>query len=372
MVKMLRILFILLLLSTIYYQPSTAYAGGPGTAAASFLNIGMGVRAAGMGGAFTGIADDANAIYYNPSGLVQLKVKELTAIHTTWLTGVESQYLGFATSIGEESAFGLSGTYLHTEDIERDILGEELGVFRDYYENVNLSYARAITQNLSLGGTLKWIYGSLAEHEASTYGLDVGLLYKTSAKGLSLGLSAQNIGGGMTFIEEEDPLPLNLKFGIGYRPIKNLVLGLNVTKPNTTDRLRLGLGSEYTIAKILSLRAGFSQKGDDEFSGLTAGAGINLFGLQLDYAWVPYGELGETNRYSLLLRLDTSAPTQPLVKDEGDYTRDKTTLHFLWSCQDSESGIGCYQYALGTSPGKADIVPWTETEVRGQRTGVIG
>jgi hypothetical protein len=346
--------------------PLTAHADGPGTAGAAFLNIGMGTRASGMGGAFTGISDDASAIYYNPAGLTQLRMKELSLLHTRWLGDVEAQYLGLATPFGEESAFGISGTYLHTEDIERDILGEEKGIFQDYYKNLALSYARAITRDLSIGGTLKWIHGSLAEYGATTYGLDMGFLYTTPLRGLTLGATIQNLGWGMKFIEEEDPLPLNFRFGLGYRPIEEIILGLDLRSPLGGGRSHLGLGGEYRIAKILNLRAGFSQKGDDEFPGLTCGVGIELFGLRLDYAWVPYGDLGETGRYSLLLRLDTSPPSKPLIKDEGEFTKSRDTLHFSFSSEDPESGIEGYRYGLGREPGKVDVVPWRTIRDRGE------
>lgn len=82
-----------------------------------------------MGGAFTGIADDVSAIYYNPAGLIRLRTNELSLFHISWLVDIEAHYLGLGIPFGEESAFGLSTTFLHTQDIERDILGEKTGVF---------------------------------------------------------------------------------------------------------------------------------------------------------------------------------------------------------------------------------------------------
>ena len=43
-----------------------------GTTASKFLSVGIGPRANSMGGAFTSIANDASAMYWNPAGIAQL------------------------------------------------------------------------------------------------------------------------------------------------------------------------------------------------------------------------------------------------------------------------------------------------------------
>ena len=71
-------------------------AGDPGTTVADFLNIGIGARASGMGGAFTGLADDASAIYWNPGGLTQLQRPETMGMYTVWLADTSYQFVGGA------------------------------------------------------------------------------------------------------------------------------------------------------------------------------------------------------------------------------------------------------------------------------------
>lgn len=63
--------------------------------------------------------------------------------------------------------------------------------------------------------------------------------------------------------------------------------------------------------------------------------------------------------YSDTIILDTTAPTTPVVTDDGVNTKSRTTLHASWSSLDSESGIAEYQYAIGTSKGATNVVPWT-------------
>ncbi len=61
------------------------------------------------------------------------------------------------------------------------------------------------------------------------------------------------------------------------------------------------------------------------------------------------------------IAVDTSAPTAPVVTDDGAYTTDVTSLHATWTGSESESGIDEYQYAIGTSMGGNNIVDWTST-----------
>lgn len=56
---------------------------------------------------------------------------------------------------------------------------------------------------------------------------------------------------------------------------------------------------------------------------------------------------------------DATAPTVPIVTDDGAYTRSQNSLHASWTCADPESGITEYAYAIGTSPGATDVVAWT-------------
>jgi hypothetical protein len=59
--------------------------------------------------------------------------------------------------------------------------------------------------------------------------------------------------------------------------------------------------------------------------------------------------------------MDTTPPTKPTVTIPGPLTKDKTTLSASWTSRDPESGVASYQYAIGTSPGASDVIPFTPT-----------
>src|ERR1041384_41659 len=82
-----------------------------GTSGAQFLKIGAGARPTAMGDSFVGVADDINAIYFNPAGLSLLDRPELTAMHTQYFEGFKYEFGAFAapTTVG---TFGFSAATL--------------------------------------------------------------------------------------------------------------------------------------------------------------------------------------------------------------------------------------------------------------------
>src|SRR5262249_47352684 len=101
---------------------SRAWAFGSdevGTSGAAFLKIGPGARPAAMGEAFTGVADDIHAIYYNPAGLALLKKPELTAMHMQWFQSINYEFAAFAYPTEKYGTWGFAVSDLHTDNIDR-------------------------------------------------------------------------------------------------------------------------------------------------------------------------------------------------------------------------------------------------------------
>jgi len=69
--------------------------------AAPYLRMGVGARALAMGGAFTAIADDATAAYWNPAGLTKIENIEATFMYSANMS-VDRQfnYFGYAHWLG--------------------------------------------------------------------------------------------------------------------------------------------------------------------------------------------------------------------------------------------------------------------------------
>jgi long-subunit fatty acid transport protein len=98
-----------------------------GTTAASFLSIGVGARALGMGGAYVSAADDATAMYWNPSGMARMSRPQALFSHTRWIFDVRLGYAGVAVPAGRFGTIGASAVFLTMDEMERTTIQEPEG-----------------------------------------------------------------------------------------------------------------------------------------------------------------------------------------------------------------------------------------------------
>ena len=267
------------------------YAGGPGTTAANFLKIGVGARATAMGGAFTALADDSTSLYWNPAGLAQMKAGELSATYNLWFEDIRQGYLGMGfPSLG--GTLGLAANYVDMGTLEgRDEAGNPTGNFTASDLELMVGYAKKISPKLSFGFGAGIIQDTIAEDKKSAFLANVGLLTEVS-KPLFLGFAVQNLGSQLG----SDPLPLTARLGLALKR-SPFMIALDLVKP-TDDDTYYCAGAEWWIEKIVALRVGYKSN-QDAGSGFTAGLGFKVATVDLDYAYVAYGDLGNTHRISL-------------------------------------------------------------------------
>ncbi len=182
-------------------------------------------------------------------------------------------------------------------------MGNSLGDFSAHYAAYSLAYGRKFTDQLSLGVTGKLIDAKISDVSAKAYAADLGSLYQMNEK-IQLAATVTNIGSKLTFTDQGDSLPLAFHLAGAYRPERHWILAFESLchKTGKVDG-RLGLGWEPFEA--ISLRIGYKTDTTKELSalaGLTLGLGVHLFGQEFAYAWLPYGDLGSTQYFSLHLR----------------------------------------------------------------------
>lgn len=290
-----------------------------GTSGAQFLKLGAGARAGAMGDSFSAMADDASAAYYNPAGLYQLTGSQILGAHTAYFQGMNYEVMQFAYPFGRQEkfsrhTFALGVYYLSVDRIERRVSDttDPLGTFGAGDGAYSLSYAYAVSRQLGLGVTAKLISQSLDTYHASAFAADAGALYKLNPDGampLSLAFVLRNAGSRPRFAgRESDPLPTSQTVGLGLQVIPGR-LNLNVEGTKYRDTGTHGaLGVEYlhpfTDNVSGAFRAGYNSQHNNisGINGLTLGTGINFYKATFDFAWLPFGNLGNTFRYSLLIK----------------------------------------------------------------------
>ncbi len=305
--------------------PALAASSAAGTSGAQFLKLGAGARAGAMADAFTAIADDAFAAYYNPAGLARLQKSQLGGAHSALFQGVSYQSLAFVVPFGRgegrerietesnHHAIGFSIYYLGVGDIERRTgdTTKPVGTFNSADSAYALSYAYAPNDRLSLGFTGKYVSQSIDTYRGSAMAADLGVLYRVNPhteKPITLGASIRHIGNRIGYVSSEtDPLPTTVVFGGAAALNKSFIIDLDVGKARDSDAyVALGAEAKHNLTEGVAgaFRAGFtsSRRDNGGLAGVTAGAGLSFQKASFDFAWIPFGALGDAFRFSLLVK----------------------------------------------------------------------
>ena len=286
--------------------PLSAWAGGAGTTSAQFLKMGVGARSLGMAGAYVAVADDAHALYWNPAGAAQAERPQIASSYNILYQDTSQGYLSYIhpTSVG---VWGLGLNYLQVADIEKragDTAAAD-STFSSKDSAYSVSYTRPrVWKDLSLGFTLKALQLKLDTKSASAFAVDLGAHYRREDSPLSLGVSVLNLGSSVKYDTVSDPLPLGVKVGAAYRFFNNRLLAAAGADSWVQEGINSAqLGVEWRPVSLFALRTGYqyapSRTELGGTVGFSAGVGFHVRKLDIDYAYVPFGDLGDTNRLSL-------------------------------------------------------------------------
>ena len=296
-----------------------------GTAGAAFLKIEGGSRPVGMGGAFAGLANDINTIFWNPAGLTAVHDRELTAMQHFSFADINNQSIGYAQR-ANRLVWGASFLGSFTE-IERRVGPTEepdstvtVGGFA-----TGLSVAYPLGTVMSIGGTAKFISQQLDIQNAYGVAADIGVILQLIDGGLGIGVAVQNAG----VLDGGETLPMLLRAGLAYRtwtqsvtdaaenadaPVERKALWTYVADANlplidANPSFHIGVERWFydAIAARLGYRIGLNQNPSD---GLALGIGVRRSGqdalanvdFQFDYAFVPDAYVGNAHRISVITR----------------------------------------------------------------------
>jgi hypothetical protein len=279
-----------------------------GTTAAPFLGIGMGARAGAMGGAYVANAQGPSALYWNPAGITQMDRSGVEFSYASWFVDSNVQQAAFVLTMGQMGHVGVSISALNYGEMEVTTIASPDGtgeLFKPLDIAVGLSYAKALTDRFSFGGTFKVIRQKIWNESANGLAVDLGVFYRTDFKNLRIGASMTNFGTDMTMAGKDlrqaididpnnegnnprlpanlevDPwaIPLAFRIGLAADVVQNshhrVTTSVDALHPNDNAE-SANVGLEYAFQDLIFLRGGFrqafAQVTDD--GGWTLGAGL--------------------------------------------------------------------------------------------------
>lgn len=306
-----------------------------GTTTADFLNLPVGARAAAMGGAYTAISEEASGVYWNSAGLVQIPKLSAIFMRAQYIDDISYQYVAYAHRLSYDSVVAVSALLTDIGAIPyTDISGNSLGSgsFTPQDQVFTLAYSKAILEfsdkdiDVAIGVSGKYIKSRILD-SADSYAADAGIMtYNFGDIPYRLAVTASNMGGGLRYDEESNPLPLTFKLGAAASPFRNVLMAMDVVFPKH-NKPNLLFGGELALTPNeltrLCARAGLNtQQLRDGINGFSVGLGATLHFFTLDYAFAPMGELGATHRISITFDFPFRSPVFQR-RDRSIFTRMK-------------------------------------------------
>lgn len=307
-----------------------------GTTAAKFLSFGVGPRAIAMGGAFTSIANDASAMYWNPAGIAYIDLNQVVFSQTQWILDISINFVGIVIPAGEMGNFGVNVTAVSMGDMEvtTELNPEGTGeTFSAGDYAFGVSYARKLYENFTIGVNLKYIREDIANSSAQGIAIDIGTLFNSPFYGIKFSSSISNFGTKMQMegddllfqndpdeqssgnnenigaFYETDKFDLPLKLQIGFARDFELAEGqmltvaVDGTHPNDNSEY-VNFGAEFALLdNMVFLRGGMKSLGmNDRVEDYSLGAGfrydkLDFIDISVDYAFQKYDFLGDVHTF---------------------------------------------------------------------------
>lgn len=228
----------------------------PITVAVPFISFAPDSRGAAMGDAGVATSPDAYSVHWNNAKLAFIDYDMgFSFSYSPWLGNIVDDmslnYLTFYKKINRDQTFGASLRYFDLGEIQlTDLNGDALGIENPREAAIDVTYARKLSENLSLGATGRFIWSNLSGNitgapdvrPGTSLAVDVGLYYTQplSLPGiesdLSLGAHISNIGQKITYTSEnnEDFIPANMRLGAAWTgkldPYNSITLAFDVNK----------------------------------------------------------------------------------------------------------------------------------------------
>jgi hypothetical protein len=298
-----KILFILSFLHLNFY---CLFSQNVGISSMQMFNISPGAKLSSLGGSGCAKFGEQESLWLNPANSVGVKEKSFAITYSEMFAGIKYNYISFRYPY--KNFYGIDIMYLYSEPISKtDILGNVYGEYNFSSILLSITTSKKI-KNVSTGFNLKFAQESVEKFSSTAIGvLDIGFNYNFLNKEcFFIGICFQNIFG-LSFNTTVSPV---LRTGISYVR-KNVGYGsLNVLNDFVypLDGYITNIFSvEYEFRNTIFFRCGynykFNSKIDYKLKGLNFGFGVQLKKCELNFCYIPYGDLGDVYKITFVLQI---------------------------------------------------------------------
>lgn len=324
--KIMAIIVIFAVVAVVYPYKKLAQTGF------QFLSVSQVSRASGMGEAFITICDGADAVFYNPAGMVLMRSRlfEVSVNNLQWIADIKYSSIGMVFSPFERryGVFGMSimwvdyGVFYGTM-VYPSLDGYiETGTFSPRATSIGVAYSKNLTDRFMVGGQIKYVALNIGrtvipdaisetgltakDFVASVTAFDFGTVFRTGIKSLVFGMNIRNFSKEIKFYREGFQLPLTFTMGVSFdlldlvdsekRGNNSLLVAVDAVHPRAYPEY-VNLGMELKLFGTFSIRAGYKSN-QDEY-GTAYGFGLEKFGLKFDYSYTPFKNFDGVQRLTL-------------------------------------------------------------------------
>ena len=317
-----------------------------------FLDLPVSSRLAALGSANVSLRDnDINFAFQNPALLSSETNNVISLNMANYLADIKFGSAVYGRTIGDKNYFAIGiqyvdyGTFQEATDL--NVLTGQTFTAKDFA--LNIVYARPITNQITVGATLKPVYSAYETYTSYGLAMDAGVSYNDSANFFSAGFVFRNVGTQLkgyysdTDGQHYEPLPLNIELGISkklthaplrfsltiqniqhwnldYQSTNQSATDLQASATTTTTTKSIGffdmafrhaiLAAEFVPSKNFYLTVGYNHRRQQELSmtgfksmsGFSFGGGIKLYKFHVGFGMTPF----QVGNYSYQFSISTS------------------------------------------------------------------
>ena len=237
-----------------FASPSYAIDG------AAYLRMPSHAHATALGNAVTAWQGSVAGLQYNPAILDAASQYTLIASYSFLSDDRLNRAADLIIPAGEYLVAGLSVVYAGVDKIERrgedGVLDVTNPLFNDREMAIAASVSGRLLWNLAVAARARYLSQTLADQSANGMGLDLGATW-TPDSVVCVGMSGLNIGSYLWWKSgTRNAVASQARLGVAVRLLnKALTIEMDGAK-RINEPIDGSLGVEYTIRKILSIRAG--------------------------------------------------------------------------------------------------------------------